>query len=389
MARMPATRTPRLAIVGAGKGGSEVIKVLLSTPNVTVALVCDVDPDAKGLQLAREHDLRVTTTLREVVADPDIDLILETTGRSEVFEELSRTKLPSVSLVGSGGARVIFGLLDSYSEINQRLQSHQLDLERRILERTEELERLNAELAKEKVATELLYERERELNGEKSRYLSHMTHQLKAPFAAIQNYVDIVLDGYAGAITAETRGVLVKIPARCELLSQTIRDMLELAKLKAHVVELVREERPLQQVVSEVLERFHVVAAAKGIRMAVDAPAAPVLLRTVHKQLFELLATLVENAIKYSPPDTVVRLRVAEASDGRRTIEVADQGIGIPKEHRSKIFTESFRSNNAVRFEPNGNGLGLAIAREIAHLLGATIEVESELGKGSTFRVRL
>jgi signal transduction histidine kinase len=322
------------------------------------------------------------------VADQEIDLILESTGRTDVFDELNRSKTSSVSLVGSAGARVIYSLLDSYNEVNRHLQSYKINLERRIMERTEELENLNAELAKEKVATEILYERERELNQEKSKYLIHTTHQLKAPFAAIQNYVDIILDGYTGEITDETREVILKIKARCELLSENIRDMLELAKLKAQVIELIREEKPLQELVGKVVERFQVVAAAKHIHIATQVPPQQLLCRTIHKQLFELLATLVENAIKYSPPETTVTIKLAVGASGKPTIDVADQGIGIPKDHLTKIFTEYFRSNNAVRHDPNGNGLGLAIANEIAKLLEMTLEVESELGKGSTFHLR-
>lgn len=380
--------TTNIAIVGAGKGGYELLKVLLGTPHIRVKCVCDINPDAKGVFLARQNNIPVVTRLSEVLTDQEIDLILESTGRAEVFDELNRSKPASVSLVGLAGARVIYSLLDSYNEVNRNLQSYKINLEHRIIERTEELENLNAELAKEKVATEVLYERERELNQEKSKYLIHTTHQLKAPFAAIQNYVDIILDGYTGKITAETREVVLKIRARCELLSKNIRDMLELAKLKAQVVELIREEKPLQELIGEVVERFQVAAEAKHIRIASQFPPQPVLCRTVHKQLFELLATLADNAIKYSPPETTVEIRLAVDASGKPLIDVADQGIGIPQEHLTKIFTEYFRSNNAVRHDPNGNGLGLAIANEIAKLLEITLTVESKLGKGTTFHLR-
>lgn len=378
-----------IVIVGAGKGGSEFLKVLLNTPNVKIKYVCDINPSAKGVIIAKQHGVPVVSRFADFIQDPEVDLIFESTGHREVWEELSRSKLPTVSLVGSAGTRVIFSLLDSYNEVNRSLRSYKINLERRIIQRTEELENLNAELAKEKAATEHLYEQQREINEEKSRYLIHTTHQLKAPFAAIQNYVDLILEGYAGSVEPGMRDIILKIKTRCELLAETIRDMLELAKLKANVVEMIREDIDLRTVVEDVVERFAVAAAAKRLTVEVSLPRDSLVARTVGKQLFELLAALLENAIKYSHPDGTIEIGAAVAPDGRREITVADHGIGIPKENQEKIFSEFFRSNNAVRYDPNGNGLGLPIATEIARLLDVDIELASEVDKGTTFRVRI
>ena len=381
--------TANIVIVGAGKGGSEFIKVLFSTPNVRIKYVCDVNPSAKGVIIAKQHDVPVVTRFADFIQDAEVDLIFESTGRPDVFEELSRTKLPSVSLVGSAGTRVIFSLLDSYNEVNRSLRSYKINLERRIIQRTEELEDLNAELAKEKAATEHLYEQQREINEEKSRYLIHTTHQLKAPFAAIQNYVDLILEGYAGSVEPGMRDIVLKIKTRCELLAETIRDMLELAKLKANVVDMVREDIDVRAVIEDVVERFAVAAAAKRLSVQVDLPRDPLFARTVSKQLFELLAALMENAVKYSRPDGTIEISATVAPDSRRVITVTDHGIGIPKENQEKIFSEFFRCNNAVRFDPNGNGLGLPIAAEIARLLDVDIELESEQDKGTSFHIRI
>jgi len=381
--------TANIAIVGAGQGGYLFLKVLLNTPNVRIKYVCDINPGAKGVFLAKQQNIKVVTRLSEVLSDPEIDLIFESTGRAEVFDELNRSKLPSVSLVGSAGTRVMFSLLDSYNELTRSLQSYKLNLERRIIERTEELEKLNTELAKEKTATERLYEEQREQNEDKSKYLIHTTHQLKAPFAAIENYVDIILDGYTGGVNDETRGIILKIKARCGLLSETIQDMLELAKIKAHIVDMMREELDLREVVREVVERFKVAAGAKKLCLAIHAPEEPLVVRTVKQQLFELLAALMENAVKYSRPEGTIDLTLSVATNGKRVVAISDHGIGIPAANLGKIFSEFFRSNNAVSFDPNGNGLGLAIVREIANLLDVELDVESVLEQGSTFYVRI
>jgi signal transduction histidine kinase len=378
----------KIAIVGAGKGGSEFLKVLLGSPNVQIKYVCDVNPHAKGVLLAKQHGIPCVERFTEILKDNDLDLIFESTGKADVFEQLRQAKLSGVSLVGSGGTRLIFDLLDRYNEVNRNLQSSKINLERRIIERTEELEKLNSQLSQEKVTTEQLYEQQREINDEKSKYLIYTTHQLKAPFAAIQNYIDLILDGYTGGTNDETRDVVAKIRVRCELLSETIRQMLELAQLKAHVVDVVRENIDLREVVADVVARFNVAAASKSINIDIAQPKEPAICCTVRRQLSELLAVLMENAIKYSAPKQHVKISIGQ-DDEKYVISVTDHGIGIPKEHQERIFSEFFRANNAARAEPNGNGLGLAIAKEIAKLLGTAIEVESEIGRGSTFRVRI
>jgi len=375
-----------IVIVGAGKGGYEFLKVLTATPNVHIRYVCDVNPAAKGVLFAKQRGIACVTRISDFIGDDSIDLIFESTGRPEVFEELNRRKRPSVSLVGSAGTRVIFSLLDSYNEANRNLTSYKLNLERRIIERTEELEKTNAALEQEKLACEVLFERQREINDEKSHYLVQSTHQLKAPFAAIQHYVDIVLEGYTGEVTDQTRAVMEKIKSRCQLLSDTIRDMLDLARLQTHIVDMAREDVDVADVVREVQERFAAAAAARSIALN-NGVADGVVVRANRRQLFELLAVLVDNAVRYSPEGTAVDL-TGERVDGRVVVAVRDHGIGIAPEHKARIFTEFFRANNAVRFDPNGNGLGLAIARELANYLEATLDVESRLGEGSVFHIR-
>jgi signal transduction histidine kinase len=375
-----------IVIVGAGKGGYEFLKVLTATPNVHVRYVCDINPAARGVLFAKQHAIPCVTRISDFIDDEAIDLIFESTGQPAVFEELNRRKRPSVSLVGSAGTRGLFSLLDNYNEANRNLTSYKLNLERRIIERTEELEKANAALEQEKLVCERLFEGQREINEEKSRYLIQSTHQLKAPFAAIQHYVDIILEGYTGPVTDQTRGIMEKISSRCQLLSDTIRDMLDLARLQTHIVDMARQDVAASDVIKEIQERFAATAAAKSIVLNHCVPEDMVI-RANRRQLFELLAVLVDNAIKYSPDGTAVDL-TGELVDGRVVLGVRDRGIGIPPEHHARIFAEFFRSNNAVRFDPNGNGVGLAIASELANYLEASLDVESRLGEGSIFRIR-
>jgi len=379
----------RIVIVGAGRGGFELLRVLVNTRDVQVCYVCDVNPDARGMLFARQHNIPCVSRFADFVNDPAIDLIFECTGRREVFDELNRLKPPAVSLIGSAGTRAIFSLFDHYDELSRNLQSVKLNLERRIIERTDELERALAALEQEKQTSEQLYERERQINEDKTKYLIHTTHQLKAPFAAIQSYVDVIMEGYTGDISGETRDILGKVKRRCELLQENIRDMLELAKLRAHLVDdFARDRFDLRELVDEVIERVSGAATAKRVALVAEGDTG-IQLTTHRKHLYDLLSILVENAVKYSPAETTVRVVVQPGVGSKVAVEVRDQGIGIVPEHREKIFGEYFRANNAVRFEPNGTGLGLAIALQLARRLDVEIKVESEIDKGSTFTVQL
>ncbi|MGM0366623.1 MAG: sensor histidine kinase, partial [Actinomycetota bacterium] len=227
-----------------------------------------------------------------------------------------------------------------------------------------------------------------EINQEKTKYLLHATHQLKAPFAAIQSYVDIILEGYSGEILPSTRDIVLKIRARCELLSRVISEMLELEKLKTG------EDRAsdlkkinLTPIISGTVQRFMAPAEAKQIQIDYRPAEGNFYINGNERQIEILFSILIENAINYSPSGSTVRLTVKKIEGPGLYVGIEDQGIGIPEKNLDSIFNEFFRSNNAVQFHKNGTGLGLSIAREIVDIHNGSINVESKLGEGSCFSV--
>jgi signal transduction histidine kinase len=107
------------------------------------------------------------------------------------------------------------------------------------------------------------------------------------------------------------------------------------------------------------------------------------------KLIEELFVNLISNAIKYTPKGGLVRVSLVKESNLHVRLEVQDSGIGIPEEDRSRLFTEFFRSKNAKAFTQDGTGLGLVIVKEILDFINGRIQVESEVGKGTRFIVRL
>lgn len=389
-----------IALIGAGNGGLALLKVLLEIPRIKIKYVCDINPKAIGVLFARDHNIQCITNYDQIIADKEVNLIFEATGDPQVFKNLSEKKTSKISLIGADGSKIIYQFLDAYNEINQNLSEYKTNLEKKIIERTEELEKANIKLGKEMLEYEKINQKLQEMDNEKTKYLLYATHQLKAPFAAIQSYIDIILDGYSGEIPERTKDIVLKIKKRCELLSNVIKEMLELAKLKSRdFTDINLDKINISPILSSVVQRFKVIASKKGIQINLiyddfylkhyNGPFLPLeealYIKGYEKQLDILFSTLIENAINYSPPNTVITVIIKKMGISQLYIGIKDQGIGIEEKNLNKIFNEFFRSNNAVEFLNSGTGLGLSIAKEIAVIHNTNIQVESIINQGSTF----
>ncbi len=376
-----------IAIIGAGKGGLSLLKVLLNIPDINIKYICDVNPYAVGVLFAQNHGIDYKADYDKLIKDKQLDLIFEATGDLRVYHDLSKKKLNKTSLIGANGSKIIFHLLDSYNDINRNLNEYKMNLEKKIIERTEDIEKVNIKLEKEMLEYEKISQKLHEINQEKTKYLLHATHQLKAPFAAIQSYVDLILEGYSGTIPEGTREIVLKIKQRCQLLSKVISEMLELEKLKSGDEKLAGLKKiDISPILSRVVNRFVTTAESKQINIAYLPFENSYFINGNEDQLDILFSVLIENAVDYSPPGSTVSVN-KKIEGGMIYIGIKDQGIGIPQKNLGNIFNEFFRSNNAAEFNKNGTGLGLSIAREIANIHKAQLNVESELGEGSLFSV--
>jgi len=377
-----------IALIGAGKGGLALLKVLLRIPAVKIKYICDIDPYAVGVLYAKNHNINCTTDCDQIIIDEQVDLIFEATGDPQIFKKISEKKSPKISLMGANGSKIIFQFLDAYNEVNQNLNEYKINLEKKIIERTEDLEIVNTQLEKEMLEYEQISQKLKEINNEKTKYLLYATHQLKAPFSAIQSYVDIILEGYSGKISQATRDIVQKIRTRCELLSRVIKEMLELEKLKSRdemVLDLKRIN--ISPILTNIIKQFKVSAKNKKIQIDYPHLEEDLHIKGNEKQIEILFSILFENAINYSPSGSVIKVIIKKIEGPRLYVGIEDQGIGIPEKNLGNIFNEFFRSNNAVDFHKNGTGLGLSLAREIVNIHNASINVESVLGQGSCFSV--
>ena len=227
-----------------------------------------------------------------------------------------------------------------------------------------------------------------EARTERTRIMLQTTHELKAPFAAIHANAKLLIEGYGGKLDDEARGICQRIANRCDGISTLIQDMLDLANLqKSSSEHNIRGPLQVQQVLNLCIE--HVSSTAKSRDISIIQDITPIQTCGSEDLLRMLLSNVLTNAVNYSHDAGEVTVTCRAISKTAGEVIIADDGIGIEPEALSKIFEEHFRSKKAVRHNRSSSGLGLAIVKHIAAQLGIEIKVDSEVGKGTTFKLKI
>ena len=219
----------------------------------------------------------------------------------------------------------------------------------------------------------------------KDEFVASVSHELRTPLTSIRGYVDILLE--RDDLPAEQRAQLEVVARNGERLNRLVADLLHTAQADEGPMEVVRTPQDLGEIVRASVEAAAPSARAAGVELRLDAPATLVTL-VDGQRIAQALDNLVSNAIKYTPRGGHVEVRLA-LDGGRIEICVADSGIGIRASDRDRLFTRFFRARHAEEQSVQGLGLGLGIARSIVESHGGRIDVESEVGHGSVFRIRL
>jgi signal transduction histidine kinase len=220
----------------------------------------------------------------------------------------------------------------------------------------------------------------------KSAFMLTVAHELRAPVVAAQSLLRAMLRGLAGDVNEKQGEILARVEVRHQELLDLVNDLLALAESKTAAPERPLQRIELQPVLSKVVDRFRAQADGAGIELTLEmAPGQPAVMAT-EDGLGMVFGNLVGNAVKYTPPGGSVAVRLNRASQGVAVV-VQDSGIGIGAEDVARLGEEFFRASNAKSSGIGGTGLGLAIVRQHLDRWGARLEVESEVGHGSTFRV--
>jgi two-component system phosphate regulon sensor histidine kinase PhoR len=217
-------------------------------------------------------------------------------------------------------------------------------------------------------------------------FVANVSHELKTPLAAIRGYAETLRDGALDE-PPTARRFTDRILNQCRRLQELLDDLLILSRLEGVDAALDREPVSLDAIARHAVELLGPAAREKRVEIEIqEEPVPPV--QGDSGNLERLLLNLLDNAIKYNRPDGKIIVRVGRCAD-EAVLEVIDSGIGIPPESISRIFERFYRVDKGRAREEGGTGLGLAIVKHIAQAHGGQVDVESRIGRGSTFRVRL
>ncbi|HSZ84170.1 MAG TPA: ATP-binding protein, partial [Polyangia bacterium] len=256
------------------------------------------------------------------------------------------------------------------TEANQRLQSE-----------IEERERAQREmrLAKELADT---------ANQAKSAFLANMSHELRTPLNAVIGFSELLEQEIFGDLNDKQTAYVGNVLVSGRHLLQLVNDILDISKVEAGRMDLAYEVTPIGAIVDVVRGVIQAVAAKKGINLEVSVPDELPDIQVDPGRIKQVLYNLISNAIKFTPRGGVVRLS-ADTDGEYLVVRVADTGVGIARENLGRLFREFEQLPQPGGVRPEGTGLGLALTKRLVELHGGKVEVESELGKGSTFSVFL
>ena len=215
-------------------------------------------------------------------------------------------------------------------------------------------------------------------------FVTNASHELKTPAAAIQAAAETL-----GTVVTDDPAAVPRFAEQLQReslrLSRIVADLLDLSRLESggEAAEPVR----LDVVAKEECARSEDLVASAGVTLSVAAEAVPAV-QGSYRDLALLVRNLVDNAVRFSKPGGSVSVEV-NAVDGQVILTVRDSGIGIPSRELPRVFERFYRVDRARSRETGGTGLGLAIVKHVAENLGGGVSVQSELGSGSTFEVRL
>jgi len=232
--------------------------------------------------------------------------------------------------------------------------------------------------------TERKYQHQKEIVSMKDEFVSIVSHELRTPLTSMKLYLSLLLDGKLGKITPKQEDALNIVATESNRLSELINDILTLSKLENKRTELRKKMCNLRKLTDH--KPYAAMAEKKNIIVINNIPDN-IVVHVDPNKFRQVFINLFTNAIKYTPEGGTVWLMADQDKDAW-TFSVKDTGTGIKEEHIENIWKKFYQVSDYRTRNVGGTGLGLSIVRSIVEMHGATISVQSEYGKGSTFTAR-
>ena len=325
------------------------------------------------------------------LAESDMVSAIDATERTYRTSRIivSAFAIGSILLALGLGYVISWSLIDPVTEIGARLRRIAAgDFTQRVhIVNRDELSVLAEDLNRTTKKLGKLYRQLAEASRHKSEFLANTSHELRTPLNAILGYTELIQDGIYGDVPPRIREVLERVQSNGRHLLGLINDVLDLSKIEAGQLTLTISDYSVREVVQTVATATESLAAEKKLllktEIANNLPAAT----GDERRITQALLNLVGNAIKFTEVGEVALK--ATAHDGMFHLAVADTGPGIALKDQERIFGEFQQVDSSSTRRKGGTGLGLAISKRIIEMHGGRIWVESEVGRGSTFRFTL
>jgi two-component system, OmpR family, sensor kinase len=294
----------------------------------------------------------------------------------------------AVVLVGRGALRrlnlLLTDPLDQLAAASRRLGGGELSA--RVEERgVDEVAVVAESFNKMADEIEVLVEELRQLDELKGEFVSAVSHELRTPLTSIRGYLEAVLEEETGPLNEQQREELEIVYRNATRLQDLANDLLTLSRLESGRIEMQLRPLDLSGFLIELRKELEPAARKRRLEIGLDCSGA-LEVEADELRLHQAVGNLIGNAIKFSHEDGKIALRALDRN-GETVIEVSDRGVGIPAEELSHVKERFFRASTAGTVQ--GTGLGLAITEEIVERHGGRLEVESRVGAGSTFRIRM
>ncbi len=231
--------------------------------------------------------------------------------------------------------------------------------------------------------------KERELERNKDDFLSVASHQLRTPLGSMRWNLEMLMGGDAGKLGSEAEEIAKQVLEANLRMIDLVNELLDVSRIDQGRVMNDPVELSLDEVLNSAIKETEPLTVDKNIKIVPEIEKGIPKITVDSKKIREVVQNLLSNAIKYNKEGGEVRISLKKSGENAIEIVFEDTGIGIPKEDMSSLFGRFFRAENAVHSETVGSGLGLYVVKTFVNDWGGTINVESELGKGSKFTIHL
>jgi PAS domain S-box-containing protein len=359
--------------------------VLMNTPAERLFTAPLESPDS-AMRRVRSNGAHLTSFVSNLLTSAgeqrhrgEINLVDPMTGRSSPVEAIAGTILSE-----QGELTWVVTILHDLTEaidkarLYEQVKKASEELEAKVQEATAELAAQNELLRRQHLELE-------QASALKSQFLANMSHEFRTPLNAILGYTHMLLQGVSGEMLESQRRSLTRIDSNSRHLLALINDILDITRIEAGRMPLRLSTFGVQQLVDEVTAELEPIIKRSNLTVSTRVPRKVPPLRSDRQKVKQILVNLLSNALKFTHIGHV-RISVSyRRADRTMRLAVADTGIGIAASDQRKVFEDFRQLDSSPARGYGGTGLGLSICRRLATMLGGTIELESEAGRGSTF----